>query len=72
MTIDSECIHGLTPDTCSICKHGLSRPEPLTVLFQFRAKYDGKNCGECNLPIYAGQFIVKLSDESYRHSRCRP
>ena len=51
---DEECIHGLDPRWCSICL-GHDKPEPLTVVFQVRAKYDSsRNCSGCNLPIMKG------------------
>ena len=71
--IDPECPHGLgDPAWCSVCKHGPTKPEPVEVVSDpLRAKYAG-NCPECDLPIFVGTWIVKLSNERYIHERCAP
>ena len=66
---DDECIHGLTPTTCGVCRHGVSCPVLVTVEYTFKAKSDGE-CSSCGLPILVGQSISKLSNERYAHEGC--
>jgi hypothetical protein len=67
--IEDECKHGLAPAWCSVCIHGVSKPELVTVEFTIKAKHDG-SCPSCNLPISAGEHISKLSNERYVHEWC--
>lgn len=43
------------------------RPPGPTIVLTFTAKYDG-HCRGCNFPINAGQRIVALTDDTYRHA----
>jgi hypothetical protein len=67
----SECPHGLDEAWCSTCKHPYKPPEKPTMEFGLIARFGGQ-CGECNLPIYMGQHIAKMSDDTYRHYECAP
>ena len=65
-----ECIHGLTPETCSICLRptkpvGHSYPMSHSTL----AKYDGY-CPECELPIYAEVSEIYNDGTAWRHVGC--
>lgn len=68
----ADCPHGLDDRWCATCKSG---PEPRStvprVVAHFRAQWPG-DCGGCNLPIYIGQDIVKLSNSQYVHEGCEP
>jgi len=66
---DAECIHGLDERWCSICLRGTTKPEVVTVVATFRARFDG-HCRSCNLPLHAGELATRMSDESYRHEHC--
>lgn len=65
----SECIHGLDDAWCSICKHGPTMPESVTIEATFSARFNG-DCTSCDLPIYVGQTIHKLSNGRYVHRGC--
>ena len=68
-----ECIHGLDSEHCTICLHGITPRETVRVVAQSRTEFDNTfPCPGCDLPIYAGEFIVKLSNGGYVHSGCRP
>lgn len=57
---DDECLHGLIPETCSICKAGPYKPPvPDRAVFTMPAKFDGF-CVGCREPIEAGDLIVHL------------
>ena len=67
-----ECIHGLDPRGCTICIHGVSRPEPVTVVYGPLEASLGGQCSECDLPVVAGQMIVYLSTGRWVHDGCQP
>lgn len=68
---DDECPHGLDR-WCSICLHGVSKPDPIpTIEATFRARYDGE-CRGCDLSISVGQVVHKLSNGTYVHEGCQP
>lgn len=67
----SECIHGLDTDWCATCKHGPARAERESVEVTFRARYEG-DCNGCDLPIYVGQVVHRLSSGRYVHRGCEP
>jgi hypothetical protein len=69
--MSEECKHGLDPQWCSICLHGLPKRDAITVEFVMTAKHPGQ-CHACNLPVAEGQRIAKLSNETYVHVGCRP
>jgi hypothetical protein len=56
---DTECIHGLIPETCSICRHPYQPPAPDRAVFTMAAKFDGI-CVGCRERIEAGDLIVHL------------
>lgn len=64
-----ECPHGLTMASCSLCRHPYVPPPKPTVEFTTKARFEGR-CAECNLPIFIGQVIVRMSDERWVHSDC--
>lgn len=68
-----ECPHGMgDPSWCSVCKHGVTKPEPApTVEATFRARYDGV-CPTCDDLIDAGSMVHKLSNDRYVHLGCQP
>ena len=67
---DEGCPHGLgDPAWCSVCKHGPSKPEPVTVEALFCARYGGY-CSDCGQPLTVGERIAKLSNGSYVHEEC--
>lgn len=67
-----ECPHGMEdPAWCSLCKRGPTKPEPVTVVARFPARYDGQ-CPGCDLPIKVGQLVAKLSNDTYVHEGCAP
>lgn len=67
-----ECPHGLDARWCSICLHGIPKPEPApTIEATFTARFDGY-CQGCHLPVSKGQRIHKLSNDTYRHEGCQP
>lgn len=69
---EDECPHGLDARWCSICLHGITKPEPPpTIEATFRSRYDG-HCPTCNLPITVGEVIHRLSNDRYVHEDCRP
>lgn len=65
----SDCPHGLDTAWCGVCKNGPTRPEPVTVVATFAARYEG-HCNGCNLPIAVGQVVHKQSNETYVHQGC--
>lgn len=68
MTAMAECIHGLEPAWCSICRtspHEIRDAEPIGS--GFTAQFDG-HCPDCNLPVRPGESIRRWSDDSYRHA----
>ena len=67
--VDTECPHGLDTRWCGVCKHGVTKPEPVTIEATFRARYDGV-CKGCDLYIGAGQTVHKLSTGAYVHQGC--
>ncbi len=69
--LDDDCIHGLPPQSCTICLHPYRGPEPVTVEHIFPAGFDG-HCPGCNLPISVGQMLCKLSTGFYVHQWCAP
>jgi hypothetical protein len=67
MNHDDECIHALTPGTCSYCKPQPEvEAEPVRI---FPAKYEG-HCRECNLPIRPGDMIAWIPDRAPIHEAC--
>jgi len=74
--LDQECKHGLTLGTCSICRHPANiRPEPLRVVARMQSAIYPGYCGSCDLPIYEGSPIAKVTDgtwERWVHSTCAP
>jgi hypothetical protein len=68
---DELCIHDLTPESCTICLHGVEDKPTLTIAHQFRARYDG-DCWGCDFPIRPGQQCYRLSNESNVHRGCEP
>ena len=69
---DDECLHGLDARWCSICIHGVTKPEPApTIISTFRARFEGQ-CRRCDLPIALGSVIHRLSNETYVHEGCQP
>jgi hypothetical protein len=74
---EDECRHGLTPSTCSICRHpsNMRYHEPLKVVARLNSSHYGGHCPECNLPIYEGSPIAKVTTgaaEYWVHSSCAP
>jgi len=66
----TECRHGLEEEWCSLCKRPTPpSPENAQVEATFAAKFDG-DCPGCDLPIYVGQTIHKLSSGRYVHQGC--
>lgn len=68
--VNEECPHGMEdPAWCTLCtgKGRLGGPEPLEVEVTFAARFGG-DCPGCDLPIYPGQVIGRMSDGSYRHA----
>lgn len=71
------CPHGMpTPGSCVECMAdgNLTPPQPKAVIPDgdpFTARFGGE-CPDCNLPITAGQMIIRWSDGRYRHTRCTP
>lgn len=64
------CIHEMDPRWCATCKHGPAKPEPVTIVATFRARFDGE-CPECERPIVAGVCVIhKLSNDTYVHQSC--
>jgi hypothetical protein len=57
---EAECLHGLIPETCSICRHPYKPPVPDRAVFTMAAKYDGICAGPCREPIEAGDLIVHV------------
>lgn len=70
MSEDEECRHGLTPETCSVCKHGIPTGTGPTVEVTLTSRYEGQ-CPGCDLPIHVGQVIHGLSNGSYVHAGCQ-
>jgi hypothetical protein len=68
---EEECPHGLDRRWCSVCLHGATprAQGPSAVGRWFRAVYDGE-CRACGLPIYIGQQIVRMTDDTYQHAVC--
>lgn len=66
----------LTPGACVECMNEgnlppAPKPEPVHVVGQpFAARFDGDCRGGCNTPIYAGQRVVRMSNDTYRHAVC--
>lgn len=67
------CPHGMpTPGSCVDCMDEGNlppRPRPVRAGWPFTAEYDGP-CGLEGCPrgaVSAGDLIVKMSDEMYRH-----
>jgi hypothetical protein len=54
-----ECIHGLIPETCTICRHPYRPPEPESADRAMAAKYDGV-CPACHETIKVGDLIVHV------------
>lgn len=44
-------------------------PASPTITATFAARYEG-DCRRCDLPIYLGETIHRLSDDSYVHEGC--
>ena len=72
----SPCTHGMPhPASCVECMAdgNLAPPPPpprlVTIGPPFTGRYDD-HCNGCNTGIHEGQLIVKMSDGTYRHSRC--
>ena len=63
-----ECIHGITAEWCSICKHPRKFPGPDEFGEPFTAKFEGW-CYECMHPISPGERIRQVG-ERYGHTRC--
>lgn len=68
MSTDAECIHGLEHG-CTICLRGPTIHEPVRVSFTFTAKFEGQ-CRACNLPIYVGERVARLTNEALVHEAC--
>ena len=71
---ETECIHGMDPAWCSLCKApivGESKADILIDNGPYQARYDGQ-CPSCDLPIHEGQLIYRWTDERYRHEGCTP
>jgi hypothetical protein len=77
-TVEEECKHGLTMATCYVCRHpSVPRPavQPLRVIAYLAQSHYGGQCPECDLPIYQGSPIAKLTDgtrEFWVHDACAP
>ena len=70
------CAHGFpSPLSCIDCMNdegvGAEPAPEVTVEFVFCARF-ASQCPGCNLGIYEGERIAKLSNESYVHERCAP
>lgn len=69
------CGHGMpSPASCVECMAEgnlppAPRPSPLKVVQRFTARFGGQ-CRSCNLPIFEGQPIARMSDDTYRHTSC--
>lgn len=69
---EEDCRHGLDARWCSVCIHGVSKPEaPSTIIATFRSRYPG-DCGGCRTPFGVGELIHWLSNETYVHVGCQP
>jgi hypothetical protein len=66
---EDECPHGLDARWCTICLHGVTRPQPVTVVATFLAMLEGQ-CPGCDLPIYVGQVLHKMSNGPVVHKGC--
>lgn len=63
-----DCIHGIDPRWCSLCKHPVQGSEvAVEIEATFAARYDG-HCNGCNLPISVGQMVHRLSSGRYVHT----
>ena len=69
MSEDEECIHELTPESCSICKHGIETNKPEKVHYAFHAKYEGE-CPECVHPINIGDVCFRTTKDRTLHQDC--
>ena len=71
----SKCPHGMPSYwSCEECLYGEAPPPPppkvkAKPVSRFTAKYDG-HCDGCNLGIYVGQLIIRMSDDRYVHDGC--
>jgi hypothetical protein len=67
----SECIHGMTSGTCSICLHpptpgDRQRPPRHRRLY---ARFDSR-CLACDWPILVGDPIESDDDDAWVHADC--
>lgn len=69
MLHDGECIHGMEPDWCTLCKKPTPRAQPVDEGRVLVAKWAG-TCVGCRLPIYPGQKIRYQKDVPLRHDGC--
>ena len=68
--MSEECIHGLDPQTCSICLHQDDVPETFTAT----AKYEGR-CFICDDLINVGDVITSndaVHNGAWIHRECAP
>lgn len=72
-TADAECIHGMEPDWCSLCKVAVATSAQVPIVDgpTVRARYAGQ-CGGCNLPLRNGELIQHWTDGQWRHEGCTP
>jgi len=77
---DDECRHGMNPSWCSTCKNlaavrSVRFAPSLTVLARLHSSQFPGDCDQCNLPIYEGSPIAKVTDGSWErwvHAYCAP
>lgn len=70
----TSCPHGMpSPGSCVDCMAEGNLPPaprpkgPEPVGSRFVSRYDG-NCSGCSFYITAGELIVRMSDDTYRHA----
>jgi hypothetical protein len=70
VTDDELCKHELIPESCSICLHGVSKPErPVSDRPPFHALFEGW-CAECKEAIEIGDLIQHTTADRYIHAEC--
>ncbi len=65
----AECPHGLDDLWCSLCLKRPSGSSTIEIEASFKARYEG-DCSGCDLPIYVGQVVHRLSTGRYVHEGC--
>lgn len=67
---EGECIHGISAEWCSICKHGITHSAQFLGA-PFEAPFEGW-CRGCRRPIDIGDDIRQVGDGRYGHLHCYP